>query len=230
MTKLQRVVVLLFLLFQLTSPFPFRTPAKLKKIGGLSSSSTRRSDKSKDATTSTTAAEKKDIILVVSPKWARFLYCLSAFNPFLAVFFNDYTRMLEPFPKIYRTQSHNIILKTVEGVFTVVRLRPRVSFAIGALLRALQLTTAFQYVINPPVGVGFGLNVICLLANSRWPATIFLGWSLTEPLWKILGARAPSSSPVPITINFTKSKAKAADTSEDNNQQPPNQTGYRIGL
>lgn len=238
----ERIVILLIMVCHLTTAsFSFRTPVKL--LGGLTSASPSASSspqgKSKDArkdSISNKDPEKREIILVVTPKWARFLYGLSALNPFLAVFFNDYSRMLEPFPFLVKTQSHlSIGFINLEGVFSVIRLRPRVSFAIGALLRALQLTTPFQYVLNPPVGVGFGLNVICLLANSRWPATIFLGWSLTGPIWKILGARAPSSSPVPITINFnTNKKKKEGDGADDDRfegrQQRPTEIGYRIGL
>ena len=240
----QRTLILLILVcqFRLTmASFSFRTPAKL--LGGLTTSSSTSSSgqkKSKESgkdIVSNKDSEKKEIILVVTPKWARILYGISALNPFLAVFFNDYSRMLEPFPFLVKTQSNlSIGFINLEGVFTVVRLRPRVSFAIGALLRALQLTTPFQYVLNPPVGVGFGLNVICLLANSRWPATIFLGWCLTGPIWKILGARAPSSSPVPITINFNtgKNKKKDGDGADDDRhegrQQNPTEIGYRIGL
>jgi len=229
---LQRTsVLLLVLIFQVnlhtSESFRFRMAPNLQSTPGLSASTTK-SDSAKD---DDAPHERKELVVLVSTKWARILYITSALNPFLAVFFNDYSRMLEPFPSI-QTQRTNIVSKTMMGVFSVIRLRPRVSFAVGALLRALQLNTPFQYVINPPVGVGFGLNAICLMANSRWPATIFLGWSMTEPLWKMLGSRVPSSSPVPITINFNSSKKKkGADTKVDDDghyQRPATDPGYQI--
>jgi hypothetical protein len=145
------------------------------------------------------------------------LYTATAINPFLAVFFNDYARMLEPVKQI---QTHNRLAAAYETIFFFARLKPRVSFAIGAVLRALQLTTAFQYVFDPLAGVGFGLNIICLFAKSRWPATIVLGWSISKPMWKVLGACPPSGLPVPITVSFKKVES-GPDLSR---------AGYSLGL
>ena len=124
--------------------------------------------------------------------WSRIFYSISALNPFLAVVFNDYTRMVLLAPR--SRPSYPLIFFT--------RLKPRVSFAIGAILRALQMTTAFQYVFDPTIGVGLGLDLVCYLAQSRWPATIVLGWSVTPRLWHALGAAPPSSRPVPISISM----------------------------
>jgi hypothetical protein len=140
--------------------------------------------------------------------WTRLLYIFSAWNPGLAVLFNDYARMVEPFRRAPQTPHR--LARTYETLFFFARLRPRVSFAIGAALRALQLTTAFQYVFDPTSGVGFGLNIICLFARSRWPATIVFGWSITKPMWTLLGARPPSGLPVPISISMRKEKSPPA--------------------
>ena len=121
--------------------------------------------------------------LIVRKRWARVLYFVSAFNPLLAVLFNDYSRMME----FHDNSPKHVLAKTYETLFFFAKLKPRVSFAIGAVFRALQLTTAFQYVFDPSIGVGFGLNLLALWAKSRWPATIVLGWTVTKPFWKILG-------------------------------------------
>ena len=137
-------------------------------------------------------------------------------NPILAVWHNDYSRMWEPVP---RMQTKHVLAKTYETLFFFAKLKPRVSFAIGAMFRALQLTTAFQYVFDPSIGVGFGLNLLALWAKSRWPATIVLGWTLTKPMWKIFGACPPSGLPVPITVTWKTPK-----------DVPVASKGYRIGL
>ena len=133
----------------------------------------------------------------VLPKlWARLIYVLTALNPAVAVLCNDYAKMLgRPYRPI-RPQH----------LFFFARLKPRVTFTIGAMLRALQLTTAFQYVFDPSAGMGFGLDVLFLFAQSQWPATIVLGWSVTKPFWKLLGANPPSGLPVPISISMVKNK------------------------
>ena len=144
----------------------------------------------------------------VLPKtWARLIYTMTAWNPALAVLFNDYAKMVRPFrPYQTQKQQHHALAKTYETLFFFARLKPRVTFAIGAMLRALQLTTAFQYVFDPSAGIGFGLDILCLFARSRWPATIVLGWSVTKPFWKFLGANPPSGLPVPISISVISGK------------------------
>lgn len=147
--------------------------------------------------------------VVISKRCARLLYILTALNPGLAVLFNDYNRMLPDFFLRHKipTRPQHRLAKTYETLFFFARLKPRVSFAIGAGLRALQMTTALQYVFNPVAGVGFGLNILCWYARSQWPATIVLGWALGNPFWKLLGACPPSSTPgVPITFVMRKEK------------------------
>lgn len=144
--------------------------------------------------------KKKSFVL--PRKFARLLYIITALNPALAVVFNDYTKMLRPFRPL-KTQQH-ALARTYGTLFFFARLKPRVAFAIGAMLRALQLSTALRYVFDPAVGVGLGLDLLSLFARSRWPATIVLGWSITAPAWKILGACPPSSLPVPISISMPR--------------------------
>eukprot|EP00977_Amphora_coffeiformis_P011748 scaffold2868_cov171-Amphora_coffeaeformis.AAC.1 len=158
-----------------------------------------KSTKNTSASAAAAAAhrEEKGRRWVLPKLWARFMYVLTALNPALAVFCNDYAKMMGPYRPV-RTQH----------LFFFARLKPRVTFTIGAMLRALQLTTAFQYVFDPSVGMGFGLDVLFLFAQSKWPATIVLGWSVTKPFWKALGANPPSGLPVPISISMVKGKGK----------------------
>ena len=158
----------------------------------------------KKTTTKSTARDTKPTkkrSLVLPRKWARILYSISALNPTLAVLFNDYSRMLQPFRPLKKQQQH-ALARTYETIFFFARLKPRVSFAIGAMLRALQLTTALQHVFDPSAGVGLGLDMLSLFARSRWPATLVLGWSATAPAWRALGAHPPSGLPVPIAISM----------------------------
>jgi hypothetical protein len=155
-------------------------------------------------------------VLVLPPKWARFWYTVTALNPAISVVFNDYARMLEPF--MFNKPPSSYLAKTYETLFFFARLKPRVSFAIGAILRALQLTTALQHVFDPSAGVGLGLNVICYLAHSRWPSVCVLGWSATKSMWLLLGASPPKSGvSVPIVISMHQHREKEAKN-------------YRLGL
>ena len=185
------------------------------------------------------------VYVMIPQHWCRFLYLLSAVNPFLAVFFNDYSQMcvwnLIPhiLPATATTTTHHhhpvnaVLSRTYETIFFFARLRPRISFAMGAALRALQLTSALQYVFDPCIGIGLGLNLLCLYAKSQWPATIVLGWTMTQPFWKILGACPPSGLPVPIRISL---KEINSNSNNNSNQQKKDSDGvastkgYRIGL
>jgi len=155
-------------------------------------------------------------IVVLPAWWARLWYIVTALNPALAVIFNDYAKMVGV---MYKPPKQHYLAKTYETIFFFARLKPRVSFAIGAILRALHLTTALQYAFDPTAGVGFGLNIICLFAHSRWPAVGVLGWSATKQMWKLLGARPPRGLSVPITISMRKEKDPEVVT-----------RGYRLGL
>eukprot|EP00966_Prymnesium_polylepis_P182431 4225975-Prymnesium_polylepis.2 len=73
-----------------------------------------------------------------------------------------------------------------------------VMYTIGALLRALQQTTALQYIFNPSCGIAAGINLLCLWSNAKWPAAIILGWVTSSPYWAALGDDCPAAPPIPI--------------------------------
>lgn len=133
----------------------------------------------------------------------RFMYAASVVNPCLAVLCNDYSVRVHVHgitPKLV-PKGPATTMKIYGALFYFARLKPRVAFAIGSVLRALQLTTAVQYVFDPGVGVGIGLNILTMLCDSRWPAAVVLGWIATKPMWRLLGARSPSSVPFPIKLS-----------------------------
>ena len=68
----------------------------------------------------------------------------------------------------------------------------------------IQLPRIFFYrrfVFDPGAGVGAGFNILALVATSRWPAILILGWSVSGRFWRLLGARAPPKSSVPISVS-----------------------------
>lgn len=123
------------------------------------------------------------------------LYWATAADALQFVLFNEYSNFLN--------------LSTVRAkpsmyskLFVFARLRPRLLFSVGALLRALQLCTPFQKVIDPSIGVGAGINLCAMLAGSRWVKPVVLGWATTKCAWVWLGARQMDRAFLPITLSI----------------------------
>lgn len=139
----------------------------------------------------------------------RALFIATAINPALAVFANDYTSLClhsplsVPVPAPPPSRGASGAASALYGtLFSWARLQPRLLFAIGAALRALQQTTVLQYVFDPGAGVGAGLNLLCLFTAARWPATLVLGWAGTKAAWTFLGARpAGRNMQLPIAVS-----------------------------
>ena len=152
----------------------------------------------------------------------RILYAITAINPALFVITNRYQGWLQPpaesGPQAKKARRRKELSPKptarlrpkptpLEGftavylpqIFYFARLKPRLLFVIGGVLRGLQLTTPIQYAFDPPAGCGAGLNLLCLLAGSRWPAAGVLGFALCKPFWRILGAETPHLQ-VPISV------------------------------
>ena len=152
----------------------------------------------------------------------RILYAVTAINPALFVITNRYQGWLQPpaesGPQAKKARRRKELSPKpttrlrpkptpLEGftavylpqIFYFARLKPRLLFVIGGVLRGLQLTTPIQYAFDPPAGCGAGLNLLCLLAGSRWPAAGVLGFALCKPFWRILGAETPHLQ-VPISV------------------------------
>lgn len=125
------------------------------------------------------------------------LYIVTALNPLLFVITNSYECTAVQVLKPYKAQP--TLAAAYRTVFYFARLKPRLLFAIGGMLRGLQLTTPIRFAFDPPAGCGAGLNLLCLVAGSRWPATGVLGFAVCKPFWRVLGAEAPSVQ-VPISV------------------------------
>lgn len=80
--------------------------------------------------------------------------------------------------------------------------KPRLMYVVGALLRALQLSTPLQMVIDPSIGVGAGINLCAMLARSQWLKALVLGWATTKCFWKWMGATNVNTTSVPITLSI----------------------------
>jgi hypothetical protein len=129
------------------------------------------------------------------------LYWLTSVDTIQSVFFNEYTSMLGQLC-ISTVAKPSMVPNIYSQLFYFAKLRPRLLYVIGALLRALQLCTPFRRVIDPTVGVGAGINLCSLLANSRWIKPLVLGWATTKWLWTWLGARQVERAYVPITLSI----------------------------
>ncbi|KAL1521233.1 hypothetical protein AB1Y20_020905 [Prymnesium parvum] len=174
-------------------------PSRLSHQPHTSEPARSRSSTAANATSAGGSARR-----VLPRPCGRMLYLLSAVNPALAVLHNDYLRgvpVLLPRPASPKPPSS--LARTYGTLFYFARLKPRVAFTIGAMLRGLQLTTAIQFVFDPVAGVGAGLNLMCLFAGSRWPAAVVLGWAATKQWWQFLGAYSPSSVPFPIRLSLS---------------------------
>jgi len=127
------------------------------------------------------------------------LYWITTADTIQSVLHNEYTdviglvssrRKIAMVPSVYNT------------LFYFARLRPRLLYAVGALLRALQLCTPLGRIMDPTVGVGAGINLCAMLASSRWVKPLILGWATTKMVWKWLGATTVSRAYLPITLSL----------------------------
>jgi hypothetical protein len=125
----------------------------------------------------------------------RLLYLITAADALQYVFFNEYSASMKFANGLAKTSVYS-------KLFFFARLRPRLLFSVGALLRALQLCTPFRKVIDPSIGVGAGINLCALLAGSRWVKPVVLGWATTKFAWVWLGARQLDRAFVPITLSI----------------------------
>jgi len=144
--------------------------------------------------------------LVPGPRRATLDRCLfgcSIVNPIVHVVANDYTARMQMLglsvPLLLPDRRANTLTaQAYNMLFYFARLKPRVLFTIGSLLRALQMTTPIQYVFDPEVGIGTGCNLLCLFAGGRWPSVIVLGWAVSKHFWAALGSRPPPPRAIPV--------------------------------
>lgn len=145
------------------------------------------------------------------------LYWLTAYNALQSVRLNEYTSLHitpsdDDTPKNYFNTFNpvgvkgQLVSEVYSRLFYFARLRPRLLYSVGALLRALQLCTPLQTILDPSAGVGAGVNVCAMVAGSRWVQPAILGWATTKWIWVWLGARKVKGTYLPITVSISKSK------------------------
>ena len=151
------------------------------------------------------------------------LYWVTAADAVHSIIMNDYSSILGSNNLETSTAKH-FVPSVYSRLFYFARLRPRLLYAIGALLRALQLCTPFRRILDPTAGVGAGINLCALLAGSRWVKPLVLGWATTRWLWTWLGARQVDKAYLPITLSIheweeKKKNAKKAASRSDNSSE-----------
>jgi hypothetical protein len=136
------------------------------------------------------------------------LYWLTAADAVGCVFLNEYSSILTGHNHNHNNNHHNnnnnMIPYSVlySKLFYFAKLRPRLLYAIGALLRALQLCTPCRCILDPTIGVGAGINLCAILVGSLWVKPLVLGWATTKWAWTWLGARQVEKAYVPITVSI----------------------------
>lgn len=121
------------------------------------------------------------------------LYWLTAADAVHSVFLNEYSSKAALWWRLFQIAGpssspssgdrhhHNALVPSVYSrLFYFAKLRPRLLYAIGALLRALQLCSPLRRILDPTAGVGAGVNLCALLAGSRWVKPLVLGWATTK--------------------------------------------------
>ncbi|VEU44158.1 unnamed protein product [Pseudo-nitzschia multistriata] len=66
-----------------------------------------------------------------------------------------------------QAEAQSVVREVYSKLFYFARMRPRLLYSIGALLRALSLCTPLRHLFDPTVGVGAGIHFFASLASSR---------------------------------------------------------------
>jgi len=138
-------------------------------------------------------------------------YLASSIDAVIAVIRDDYRIhiLVKENPREYFA-TQGVAAAIIPKLFYFARLRPRLLFSVGALLRTLQLCTPLQRVLDPSAGVGLGVSFCTILASSRWISPLVLGWSLSARVWRWLGATAPPGVQVPIAVSLHRKNIENA--------------------
>ncbi len=128
------------------------------------------------------------------------LYWLTATDAVQSVIRNQYTDFLGTMTT--RPSRRNVVPSVYSKLFYFARLRPRLVYSVGALLRALQLCTPLGRILDPSIGVGAGINLCAIMASSQWVKPLILGWTTTKYTWKWLGAKRVERAYLPISLSI----------------------------
>lgn len=122
------------------------------------------------------------------------IYWLTAADAIQCVFLNKYSNLIK-FATSGKSNPSSFLMFWA-GI------RPRFLYAVGALLRALQLCTPIRRVLDPSIGVGAGVNLCAIIAGCRWVNPVILGWATTKWTWTWFGARQVPNAYLPITLSL----------------------------
>lgn len=146
------------------------------------------------------------------------LYWFTAADAIQSVLRDQYTDLLGAVTT--RPMENKVVPVVYSKLFYFARLGPRLLYAVGALLRALQCCTPLERILDPTIGVGAGINMCAMIATSRWIKPLILGWATTKFIWKWLGAQRVQRAYLPITLSIRewedqKTHKKRSKTDDD---------------
>jgi len=96
------------------------------------------------------------------------LYWITAADTVLSVILNEYSDLSLPGASIVLPmEKQGVVREVYSKLFYFARMRPRLLYSVGALVRAFSLCTPLRYLLDPTVGVGAGINFFSFLAGSR---------------------------------------------------------------
>lgn len=96
------------------------------------------------------------------------LYWITAADSIISVILNEYTDVFFPGASIVaHNEKQGVVREVYSKLFYFARMRPRLLYSIGALVRALSLCTPLRHLVDPTVGVGAGIHFFAHLAGSR---------------------------------------------------------------
>eukprot|EP00536_Pseudo-nitzschia_multiseries_P014696 jgi/Psemu1/311305/fgenesh1_kg.753_\ len=156
-----------------------------------------------------------------SPRYIQHaLYWLTAADAMLSVILNEYSDFsLSGALIVPQAENQGVVREVYSKLFYFARMRPRLLYSIGALLRALSLCTPLRHLLDPTVGVGAGIHFFAFLAGSRWVKPVILGWATTKAFWTWLGARPVDRAFVPITLSIHEWEEKKQKKGSRTNEQ-----------
>lgn len=99
-------------------------------------------------------------------------------------------------------EKQGVVREVYSKLFYFARMRPRLLYSIGALVRCASLCTPIRHLLDPSVGVGAGIHLFAFLTGSRWVKPLILGWGTTKWFWQWLGARPVEKAYLPITLSI----------------------------
>ncbi len=95
------------------------------------------------------------------------LYWITAADAIVSVILNEYTVLSFPGASIsLPSEKQGVVREVYSKLFYFARLRPRLLYSIGALVRALSLCTPIRHLVDPTAGVGAGIHFFAHLAGA----------------------------------------------------------------